>query len=228
MDPEEERRREEEEALARELESITRDDEAGLGDTPHPNAPPATTIEDETPEERGLRERKERSQTTEERVAESRARVDDDPLEGVDLEAELAPLRGEPAEPRVTRFEDGDFAPIVAAPHSESDPAEAEPDGDADDADPLAGVDLEAALAPVRDMEPVPLPSTAEATMAESSPRVTRFDDGDFAPITASDEPDPLEGVDLEAALADAAPAGPRSEERRVGKECRSRWSPYH
>src|SRR5829696_9531535 len=22
--------------------------------------------------------------------------------------------------------------------------------------------------------------------------------------------------------------AGPRSEERRVGKECRSRWSPYH
>src|SRR5258708_2445156 len=24
------------------------------------------------------------------------------------------------------------------------------------------------------------------------------------------------------------APAGTRSEERRVGKECRSRWSPYH
>ena len=23
-------------------------------------------------------------------------------------------------------------------------------------------------------------------------------------------------------------PAGTRSEERRVGKECRSRWSPYH
>ena len=23
-------------------------------------------------------------------------------------------------------------------------------------------------------------------------------------------------------------PAEPRSEERRVGKECRSRWSPYH
>src|SRR2546429_10027573 len=23
-------------------------------------------------------------------------------------------------------------------------------------------------------------------------------------------------------------PTGPRSEERRVGKECRSRWSPYH
>src|SRR5688572_32414645 len=25
-----------------------------------------------------------------------------------------------------------------------------------------------------------------------------------------------------------ARPATPRSEERRVGKECRSRWSPYH
>ena len=25
-----------------------------------------------------------------------------------------------------------------------------------------------------------------------------------------------------------APPAGARSEERRVGKECRSRWSPYH
>ena len=25
-----------------------------------------------------------------------------------------------------------------------------------------------------------------------------------------------------------ASPAEPRSEERRVGKECRSRWSPYH
>ena len=24
------------------------------------------------------------------------------------------------------------------------------------------------------------------------------------------------------------APVCPRSEERRVGKECRSRWSPYH
>src|SRR3712207_6521672 len=24
------------------------------------------------------------------------------------------------------------------------------------------------------------------------------------------------------------APGAPRSEERRVGKECRSRWSPYH
>ena len=26
----------------------------------------------------------------------------------------------------------------------------------------------------------------------------------------------------------DKSPDGTRSEERRVGKECRSRWSPYH
>src|SRR2546427_2052217 len=30
------------------------------------------------------------------------------------------------------------------------------------------------------------------------------------------------------AALASFVPAQSRSEERRVGKECRSRWSPYH
>src|SRR3989475_12214433 len=28
--------------------------------------------------------------------------------------------------------------------------------------------------------------------------------------------------------LGAGTPLGPRSEERRVGKECRSRWSPYH
>ena len=28
--------------------------------------------------------------------------------------------------------------------------------------------------------------------------------------------------------LSYAQPGGVRSEERRVGKECRSRWSPYH
>src|SRR2546430_12394612 len=37
--------------------------------------------------------------------------------------------------------------------------------------------------------------------------------------------------ADEEAAQAEGDPAqqaGQRSEERRVGKECRSRWSPYH
>src|SRR6266513_608085 len=37
-----------------------------------------------------------------------------------------------------------------------------------------------------------------------------------------------LEMVQLLWALADAVGVRLRSEERRVGKECRSRWSPYH
>ena len=32
----------------------------------------------------------------------------------------------------------------------------------------------------------------------------------------------------VEIAPLTASVKGPRSEERRVGKECRSRWSPYH
>ena len=35
-----------------------------------------------------------------------------------------------------------------------------------------------------------------------------------------------LKGAPAEALTAGAST--PRSEERRVGKECRSRWSPYH
>src|SRR3989440_6407717 len=38
----------------------------------------------------------------------------------------------------------------------------------------------------------------------------------------------PLELQNNVLAIAAAAPARCRSEERRVGKECRSRWSPYH
>ena len=34
--------------------------------------------------------------------------------------------------------------------------------------------------------------------------------------------------VIVDDTLADAIGAALRSEERRVGKECRSRWSPYH
>src|SRR2546422_75686 len=34
--------------------------------------------------------------------------------------------------------------------------------------------------------------------------------------------------VTLQLPVPEQAPLQPRSEERRVGKECRSRWSPYH
>src|SRR2546430_11484529 len=40
--------------------------------------------------------------------------------------------------------------------------------------------------------------------------------------------PDGGEPEQLTHLNADIAYATPRSEERRVGKECRSRWSPYH
>src|SRR5256886_3172844 len=39
---------------------------------------------------------------------------------------------------------------------------------------------------------------------------------------------DDTEGYFLRKAREALGPSVPRSEERRVGKECRSRWSPYH
>ena len=42
----------------------------------------------------------------------------------------------------------------------------------------------------------------------------------------ASEHPSPEMGAELSAMLASVSSS--RSEERRVGKECRSRWSPYH
>ena len=35
-------------------------------------------------------------------------------------------------------------------------------------------------------------------------------------------------GSQMNFAVAEGKKECPRSEERRVGKECRSRWSPYH
>ena len=50
---------------------------------------------------------------------------------------------------------------------------------------------------------------------------------GDMFRRRVAETPDGLAFLD-----PDRAPEGPnqqlRSEERRVGKECRSRWSPYH
>ena len=36
------------------------------------------------------------------------------------------------------------------------------------------------------------------------------------------------DNLDIEADAVTADATDDRSEERRVGKECRSRWSPYH
>ena len=37
-----------------------------------------------------------------------------------------------------------------------------------------------------------------------------------------------VEGEEAYVGITDYAQSQLRSEERRVGKECRSRWSPYH
>src|SRR3989442_4575629 len=46
------------------------------------------------------------------------------------------------------------------------------------------------------------------------------------APLAAQDTP--LEAFRSNLAAIHARDRAARSEERRVGKECRSRWSPYH
>src|SRR3712207_9180548 len=46
--------------------------------------------------------------------------------------------------------------------------------------------------------------------------------------IDLNDEPQLKKYVDLQMMADHAAEMLHRSEERRVGKECRSRWSPYH
>src|SRR3989441_10859741 len=53
-----------------------------------------------------------------------------------------------------------------------------------------------------------------------------RGDSGDTAPYAVEREIDDLDALIHEA--GGSAFVYARSEERRVGKECRSRWSPYH
>ena len=51
----------------------------------------------------------------------------------------------------------------------------------------------------------------------------------DFADINESDIPQDIAMISAVAiALGLGVKLAVRSEERRVGKECRSRWSPYH
>ena len=46
--------------------------------------------------------------------------------------------------------------------------------------------------------------------------------------IQQGDRPDVIVGTPEDVIVPGAADVDDRSEERRVGKECRSRWSPYH
>ena len=62
-------------------------------------------------------------------------------------------------------------------------------------------------------------------SLREYSPKV--YCDGREVPSVV-DEPALRPGVNALAFTYDYALRPERSEERRVGKECRSRWSPYH
>src|SRR2546422_5746213 len=69
-----------------------------------------------------------------------------------------------------------------------------------------------------------------QVRMVDHSPVVLLIVGERFVPIFV----DPTVAVSIASALSGGASPRPlshdliRSEERRVGKECRSRWSPYH
>ena len=62
--------------------------------------------------------------------------------------------------------------------------------------------------------------------------RIEYFDNGmwlsSYKDINMSDEVDIVRQIRFNLKGSTALVAQLRSEERRVGKECRSRWSPYH
>ena len=73
--------------------------------------------------------------------------------------------------------------------------------------------------------ETEPAPSSANNQLASSQPALSSLDAGSADPSVDSD-------AARVAIAAEPSQSGNialrRSEERRVGKECRSRWSPYH
>ena len=56
--------------------------------------------------------------------------------------------------------------------------------------------------------------------------KANNIDDNTIIVVTSDNGPSWVGGVDLE--FFNSQGGLHRSEERRVGKECRSRWSPYH
>ena len=74
--------------------------------------------------------------------------------------------------------------------------------------------------------EPVPTPPTVEIPVQEQSePPAVAVTAPSAVEMPVEAAPDVSEEPPTEEA---PAPVETRSEERRVGKECRSRWSPYH
>src|SRR2546430_10339534 len=103
--------------------------------------------------------------------------------------------------------------------------------------------------------DPVDNPLLKESTLPYHFPRFDKIKDANFVPAIEAGMKEQLKEVDAIATRADKSTfentvvalertgrlldraettfsnlnsADTRSEERRVGKECRSRWSPYH
>ena len=78
--------------------------------------------------------------------------------------------------------------------------------------------------------------TTLPAPITEPAPMVTPPQTVEFAPsvetissiISAENRNTPGGTFDVGSNTYSLRVEGERSEERRVGKECRSRWSPYH
>src|SRR3989441_8323858 len=70
---------------------------------------------------------------------------------------------------------------------------------------------------------------TVDANLLDSAYRsiASRFDSGEGGFGSAPKFP-PSMSIDFLLRYSDRTGSEQRSEERRVGKECRSRWSPYH
>src|SRR2546422_8744613 len=90
---------------------------------------------------------------------------------------------------------------------------------------------LSALLGPERVLPPINrlgelLPAAQRA--AAASPSNVALRGVLLRTYVALNEPDSGRAVALRWAAAAPGDEAPRSEERRVGKECRSRWSPYH
>ena len=120
-------------------------------------------------------------------------------------------------------------APPAEAPAEFGFQVEALAEAPAPAAEEAAEYELELAQAPVPAEEPA---AAAEAALTSDklfSDLASEFGDLELgAAEPAAAAPPPPEPTKKQAKAA-AAPGDPlRSEERRVGKECRSRWSPYH
>src|SRR5258708_30502341 len=103
----------------------------------------------------------------------------------------------------------------IRPPHPASEPA-------APLLEPVKKHPYSAQTTPAREGKPSPRPPSTFRWPAQSA------DAYRSAPLHTSPRPctdSPPPAADTPAA---AAGSRPRSEERRVGKECRSRWSPYH